>query len=264
MQFLFGISPFYSWLLFFLCGLLFYSVGYVFLRIFSRQASKDVLTLPIGAFVGTIATAWALALGFVAADIWAVNAHADQNASAERSSISRLIGMTRPETLDDVELHKALTAYRVAVVTEEWNKTYNTQPVYAVERALQDIRIALINLAHTDIPGSLISQMVHDFDELQDARNTRLALGSSAVNYYKWYLVIFLTVVSLVVIAAVHADRPKAGSKALIIYVVAAVMSMWILAIHSSPYQGAGRIDPTVLFSSQKAAQALPAAFFGK
>ena len=261
MHYLFGISPVLMFLIFCVCGVVFYVAGLVFLKIFGKQASKDILSLPIGAFVGTIATAWALSLGFIAADTWAVNSRADQAASEERSSITRLIGMARPEALNDPELLKALTTYRVAVITDEWHKGYNNQPARTVEQALQTIRVAMINLSRTDISGALMSQIVQDFDEMQDARNTRLALGSSSVNHYKWYLVFFLTVLTLVVVAAVHADRPKAGRKALVIYIVTAVTSMWILAIHASPYRGAGRIEPTVLFTSQKGALSLPEAF---
>lgn len=257
----FSISPALMFVLFCMCGVIFYFIGLVFLRNFARQASRDMLTLPIGAFIGTIATAWALALGFVAADIWAVNGRADQVASEERSSITRLLGMARPDALNDPVLLKAISVYRVAVVTDEWRNSFNEQPAQQVEKALQDIRIALIDLARTNIPGALMSQMVNDFDEMQDARNTRLAIGSSAVNHYKWYLLFFLTVLTLVVVVSAHADRPKAGRKALFLYIVTAVVSMWILAIHTSPYRGVARISPTVLFTSQKNALVLPEAF---
>lgn len=230
--------------------------------IFAKQASKDVLSLPVAAFMGTIATAWALSLGFVAADIWAVNSYADQAASAERSAITRLLGMARPDALNNPELQKALSQYRVNVATEEWRHTANIVPVRSVELSLQNIRIALIELAHTNIPSSLMSQMVRDFDELQDARNTRLAIGASSINHYKWYLVFFLTTLTIVVIAAVHGDRPKAGRKALGIYTVTALLSMWILAIHANPYRGVVHLEPNILFSSQKTAQSLPDAFY--
>lgn len=261
MHLLFSIPPILMFMVFSVVGVVFYFVGVLFLRVFGKQASRDILTLPIGAFIGTIATAWALSLGFVAADTWAVNGRADQAASEERSSITRLIGMARPDALNDAALLKALTVYRVSVITDEWRVGYNTQPARSVEESLQNIRVALISLAHTDVPGALISQLVSDFDEMQDARNTRLAVGASSVNHYKWYLVVFLTILSVVVISAVHADRPKAARKALGIYIVTAVMSMWILAIHTSPYRGVGRIEPSVLFTSQRNALALPEAF---
>ena len=53
------------------------------------------------------------------------------------------------------------------------------------------IRLAMIDLAKAGHPDPIISQMVQDLDELQDARNSRLAIGTSSVNQLKWYLVLF-------------------------------------------------------------------------
>lgn len=252
MYYLLTVSPAVMFVVFCICGACFFSVGLLFLRIFSRQASRDMMTIPIGAFVGTISTVWALSLGFVAADIWAVNGRAEHAASEERSSIARLVGMAQPSALDDPKLLQALRDYRLVVMQKEWEEDYNTLPSRQVENALQNIRVSLISLAGKNIPGSIMSKIVQDFDELQDARNTRLAIGSSSINHYKWYLVFFLTVLAVVVITAVHADRPKAGRKALVIYTVTAMMSMWILAVHASPYSGISRIEPTILFTSQR------------
>lgn len=249
---LFHLSAPVLFLIFLIVGIIFYIIGLIFLRIFAHQASRDVLTLPVAAFVGTIATAWALSLGFVAADIWTINSSADQAASEERSSISRLIGMAQPEALNAPALRDALEKYRRIVIDEEWGRDFNTRVSDGVEKKLQHIRVALIDLARRDVPGSLVGAMVQDFDELQDARNRRLAVGASSVNHYKWYLVLFLTLLTLVVIASTHSDRPKAGQKALLIFSVTAIVSMWILAIHTSPYLGAARLDPSVLFTSEK------------
>lgn len=240
---LFSLSPLVLLILFALLGAVSFMVGLLFLWVFHKQASGDPLTMPIGAFIGTIATAWALSLGFAAADIWAVNSQAGQASSEERSSISRLVGMAKEDALDSKELMAGLKAYKNAVIAIEWGTGANTVPTPEVEKALQSIRIAIIDLARGSIPAPLIAQMVQDFDELQDARNTRLALGATSINYYKWYLVIFLTALTLVVISAVHADRPPAGRKSLIIFTVTATVSLWILAIHANPYVGVGRVS---------------------
>lgn len=205
------------------------------------------MTMPVAAFVGTVATAWALALGFAAADVWSINGAAAQAAYAERSSISRLEGMARPEALNDPRLLAALQQYRGTVSDVEWMQGFNRLPVQEVETALQQLRILIIELARTGIPDPIMAQIVQDFDELQDARNTRLALGSSSINNYKWYLVLCLTMLTSIVIASVHADRPKAGRKALSIYATTAVISMWILAIHAQPYSGVGHLSPKAL-----------------
>ncbi|MFU0503130.1 bestrophin-like domain [Pseudaminobacter sp. NGMCC 1.201702] len=213
------------------------------LSYFRRRAECAPETIPVAAFVGTIATAWALSLGFAAADVWSVKAQAEQVASEERSTIGRLAGMASADALNIPQLLEALRAYKRAVKTGEWERSGNRTPSTEVDRALQQIRLAIIGMAMDKTPASLMGKMTQDFDELQDARNKRLAIGSTSVSKYKWYLVLFLTFLSMVAIAAVHADRPIAGRNALSIFTVAAVVSLWILALHASPYAGAARIE---------------------
>ena len=222
-------------------GVISFFLGTAFLAIFARQAQSNPLTMPVAAFVGTITTAWALSLGFTAADVWSVNSRASEVASAERSSMMRLAGMAKPEALASTELVKGLQAYKSAVVSVEWENA-NRAPAPAVEQALQDIRLALISLSKTGLPDPIIGQMVQDFDELQDARNSRLAIGASSVNQLKWYLVLFLTMLSAIVIGAVHADRPYAGRKSILIFAVTASVSLWILALHANPYVGVAQV----------------------
>lgn len=238
---IFSWSPILLTLPFIVVGIVSFVLGAVFLALFARQAQGDPLSMPVAAFVGTITTAWALSLGFTAADVWSVNARASQVASEERSSMIRLAGMAKPEALASAELMGGLQAYKDAVISLEWQDA-NLSPAPAVERALQDIRLALIGLSKSGLPDPIIAQMVQDFDELQDARNSRLAVGAGSVNQLKWYLVLFLTMLSAVVIGAVHADRPHAGRKAILIFAVTASVSLWILALHANPYVGVARV----------------------
>jgi hypothetical protein len=224
--------------LFSIFGIACYTVSLGVLTFFGRRAARLKDTIPVATFMGTITTAWALALGFAAADVWTVRSQAEHTASAERSSISRLMGMAGPDALNLNALMDGLVSYRVAVQEGEWGTSANQQPVDDVDQALQSIRLAIIRMTET-VPAPLIASLTQDFDELQDARNMRLAIGSSSVNEYKWYLVFFLTFLSLVAIASVHADRPRAGRSALAIFSVAATVSLWILALHANPYAGA-------------------------
>ncbi|MRX37594.1 DUF4239 domain-containing protein [Aminobacter sp. MDW-2] len=226
---------------FILVGGIAFFLGAAFLAVFARQAADNPLTMPVAAFVGTITTAWALSLGFTAADVWSVNSRASQVASAERSSMMRLAGMAKPEALASAELMAGLKAYKDGVVQMEWQNA-NRSPEPVVEQALQGIRLAMIDLAKAGHPDPIISQMVQDLDELQDARNSRLAIGTSSVNQLKWYLVLFLTMLSAIVVGAVHADRPHAGRKAILIFAVTAGVSLWILALHANPYVGVAQV----------------------
>ncbi|MBN9027522.1 MAG: hypothetical protein J0H20_18460 [Rhizobiales bacterium] len=233
-------------------GLAFYGIGRVALHFLSGHAIRDVGSIPQSAFLGTIATAWALSLGFIAADIWAVNSRADQATSMERSAIARLLRSAEVDILDSSKLAAGIIAYRQEVASKEWLQDKNEKPDDQVETILHDLRGEVATLARGKAPASLVSQVMTDFNDLQDARNLRLAVGNTSIDYYKWYLVMFLTVLTAVTIAATHADRTRAGRRALAIYAITASMSLWILAIHANPYDGLEALDPSLLFTNQK------------
>lgn len=247
---LLSLSPLASFAVFLGFGLLVFAISFATLRFLT---TSDPYALPIGAFIGTIATAWALSLGFVAADIWSLNSRADYVTSNERSAILRLLATSDPSVLNNTELRAEVENYRNGVVAEEWGVNNNVLPARSVEASILSIRSLLVKIARSDVPSSMISQLVHDFDELQDARNSRLAIGNTSVDEYKWYLLFVLTFLTAITVASAHADRPKAGIKALTIFALTSSVSLWILAIHANPYLGAGKLYPSQLFAIQTA-----------
>ncbi|MFC4624323.1 hypothetical protein ACFO1V_03635 [Daeguia caeni] len=249
MNYIFELTIGEAFLAFAGLGVVFFLAGYLVIYFLGAEARRDPSSIPIAVIVSIVATAWALSLGFAAADIWTVNADADKATSQERSAISRLLATASPGVLDAPELQKAVTLYRQAVIEDEWGRLSNVMPAASVERALVDIRREVFRLARQDLPGALASQLVQDFDELQDARNLRLAAGTTSVDTYKWYLVMALTILTSIVIGLIHADREKSGRRALIVYAITASVSLWILAIHANPYQGVGKIDSSMLYT---------------
>lgn len=239
------------WLLICFVGLAFFLFlfGAMALRRFMRQAQADSNTMPVPVLLSTLATTWALAFGFVASDIWSVNNQATQAASAERSSLSRLLGMTQVDALNDAVLHKQLMAYRSSVAQFEWGRDLNAVPNSQVEQALQGIRMGLLARADAgNTPDTITARMIDDFDELQDARNERLAIGSSNINAYKWcFLIVFSLLVQLAV-AAIHADRLQGGRKAVCWHALMVAMSLYVLALHVNPYTGVSSVHPQMLF----------------
>lgn len=234
---LFTLQPFELFICFFVLALLFYSIALVALNIFSSQYKRDLNSIPIAAFLGVLSTIWALSLGFAAADIWSVNSDASQASAEERSAITRLTGMAAPAVLNNPNLMDDLREYAAAVRHNEWLENANTKPDHRVEKALQSLRITLLEMAKDGTPSTIVSQLLRDFDELQDARNKRLAYGSSSVSGYKWNLVTVLTLVTALVIAVTHADRQSAAKKALVFYIATATFCLWMLGLHVNPYR---------------------------
>lgn len=249
MTVLFDLPVYLSFIAFALMGVAFFLFGRLMLYVLAKHEENNPLSIPIGAFIGTVATAWALALGFVAADIWAVASKADQATTDERSAIVRLVGIANSPEIGAIALGEAVIQYRAAVINDEWTKNVNQRPALSVEEGLQNIRNQILALGKRDIPAPIITHLLIDFDILQNSRNMRLAVGTTSVDAYKWYLVLSLTIMTIMTISSTHADRIRAGSMALFIYIFSATLCLWILAIHANPYQGLEKLDPTLLLS---------------
>lgn len=224
-----------------------FAVSVAFLWLSHLRLGAKSTPIPVAPFFNAVTTVWALSFGFTAAEIWSANSDAGQAASAERSALTRLAGMADRDALDLPVVVDGLRAYKIAIETIEWGRNFNREAAAEAEMAVQHIRLGIVNAAKEGALPVLVGKMVQDFDELQDARNERLAIGRGSHSAYKWYLVIFLTVLSQIAIASVHTDRPRAGRRALAIFTVAATVSLWILALHANPYVGLHSLDYTLI-----------------
>jgi hypothetical protein len=224
-----------------------FAVSVVFLWLSHLRLGAKSTPIPVAPFFNAVTTVWALSFGFTAAEIWSANTDAGQAASAERSALTRLAGMADRDALDLPVVVDGLRAYKIAIETIEWGRNFNREAAAEAEMAVQHMRLGIVNSAKDGALPVLVGKMVQDFDELQDARNERLAIGRGSHSAYKWYLVVFLTVLSQIAIASVHADRPRAGRRALAIFTVAATVSLWILALHANPYVGVHSLDYSLI-----------------
>lgn len=214
------------------CASLAMLVLFVLRRIFKTATTA----VPVATFISVTATAWALALGFAAADIWSLRNEADRAAFEERSAVMRLAGIAEADALDLPELLEVMEAYVERVHAVEWGSDLNEVADGEVDQLLQSVRLSILEMARSGLPTPIVNKAVNDFDELQDARNARLSIGQSVVDDTKWYLVLILTVMNMIAISACHLDRPLAGLNALWIYSVVVVASIWMLGIHINPY----------------------------
>ena len=193
--------------------------------------------VPVPAFMGVVATAWALSLGFAASDLWSLGNRADQVIAAERSSVMRLLGVAAPSALDIPELHDSVTRYvRLVKGTEGVGHRGAAFGDPRVDAAVQDIRMTVLRTVGSTIPAAVGAKIVSDFDELQDARNARLGINVSLIDPSKWYLLLSFTFLTMVTVAILHIDRPAAGRLACTIFSITALAGLWILVIHVDPF----------------------------
>ncbi len=202
-----------------------------------RLIPLPVNHVPVPAFIGVIATTWALSLGFAASDLWLLGSRADQAVTAERSAVMRLVGSAAPAALDVPELRENIMRYvQLVERSEHMRNAADALGDPEVNAAVQDIRVTVLQIAASGTPGAVAAKIVNDFDELQDARNVRLAMRISLIDTSKWYLLVSLTFMTMVTIALVHIDRPLAGRNASVIFAIVAFSGLWVLVVHVDPF----------------------------
>ena len=224
-------------------GAVSFGFAVMLLQLMHRRLDGEGIRIPVPAYFSAVTTIWALIFGFVSAEVWQMNNRAIEASLAERSSIQRLAGSAAVEALDLFALRVGLSDYVAAVTKDEWGAGANSEPHARADAAIQDIRLALLEAARMDIPEPVIAKMIVDFDELQDARELRLAIGQRHVAELKWALVVILALLSQVTIAFVHRDRLRAGRGAIAIFTLAACLSIWLVALHATPYSGSVSIS---------------------
>jgi hypothetical protein len=84
------------------------------------------------------------------------------------------------------------------------------------------------------------------------SRSDRLALNSYQSDDVKWATVLFLCLMTQLAVAAVHLERPRAHIVALTIFSIAAIVSLGLIAIQESPFDGAVTVSPAPLIAVLK------------
>ena len=214
-----------------------FGAGVAMVHLVRRFGGPLAERLPQPAFISVTATAWALALGFAASDVFSLNGMADRAAQAERSSISRLAGMAAPEALDRPEMQRTISDYAHEIMSVEWSTNHNRSASARADDLLQSLRLQIIAMTGEGVPEVLIGKTISDFDELQDARGIRLALGQSVLDETRWYLVFALSILTALNIGMVHAGAPRAARNALAVFCCALFMCLAILGLTADPYR---------------------------
>jgi hypothetical protein len=237
MDHLFALPPYQIALVFLLGGLTLFGLSLLALGKLHRAVAAGRGEPPVAPFFNAVTTIWAVTLGFTAADIWEINQEAAVAAEHEHYAFVQLRSLAAAEGPQLPGLGEVLERY-AAAVSAEWEQHANARVAPEAEEALAAMRTSVMAATRGTLPTLLLGKLMTDLDALEDARSKRVAIGYSGVDVYKWFLLLFLTVLSQLTIAAVHGDRPSGGKLALAVFAVGSTVSLFTLALHANPYIG--------------------------
>lgn len=202
-------------------------------------------------FLTVINVLFALNLAFLANDTWSAHDRALNTVYQEAGNLRSILDLGRDLPGGPREmLSRAVEDYARLTVDEEW-------PLLGRRKSSENVTAALDRmlsmLASHDIAFHLTtgvqSAAINLALQVRSNRDLRIALSRTHVNPLKWLGMAFLGLLTMVSIAMVHVDQPRAEIAAVLLFATAAAPTAAIILIHGNPFQ-----QPTALSTAPIAA----------
>jgi hypothetical protein len=242
----------YGYALIAVVGTIFALVGLQWV-IESRRLSAWVASLQGVAppFINIVGVLFALTLAFLANDTWIAHDRAVKAVYKEADSLHAIATLSKklPEPLE-TELKHAVIAYADANVAE-WPNLAERK----INPEVSDRADALFNLLASSRMSSAAGDnvqelMLRKMSEISDERDQRIALSQTHVNPLKWLGMGFLGLLTLISVAIVHLDRPRAALAAMLLFSLAAAPTAAIVLVQGNPFQPPANVSPTPIVKS--------------
>ena len=186
-------------------------------------------------FVST-ATIFGLLVGFLSNDIWERNKQASRVVLAESDTLLALYSLGAVSGSDDRGLRTAIRGYVRAVVDDEWPRLAVQERSAQVDAALNTLLREVAQPVATK--DAVIQRTMLDMVlRIRAAREDRVVLSNDRTMVTKWMAVLLLALITQIAIAAVHLERPRPQLAALLIFTIAAVSILGLLAAHEAPFE---------------------------
>ena len=205
---------------------------------FHSPASPFIQTLKgvVAPFFSSTAVIFGLLIAFLANDIWDRNKQAERIVAIESETLIALYSLSAASGVDHPGLRAAIRAYVVAVIDDEWPRLALQQRSSKADGAMNALlqQVAL----PTAVKDASVQRTMLDMAlKVHTAHEDRIALANDRTVATKWLAVLLLAFITQVSIAVVHLDQPRPQMAALVIFTVAAVLLLGLLAVHEAPFE---------------------------
>ena len=199
-------------------------------------------------FINIIGVLFGLTLAFLANDTWSAHDRAVNAVYKEADALRSLATLSQrlPPHLQ-WPVRQALQAYAQASVQEWPLLARRAQSPEVGERA--DVLLGLLASAEIEhTAGSNVQAlMLRKASELRDERDQRISLSQTHVNPLKWLGMGFLGLLTLLSVAVVHVDKPRAAMVSITLFALAAAPTAAIVLIQGNPFQPPTAVSPAAI-----------------
>jgi hypothetical protein len=196
-------------------------------------------------FMSVISVLFALNVAFLAHDTWTAHDRALDAVFIEAGSLRTILDLSEnlsPEARQQVR--GAVADYIIVIIGDDWPKLAQRRSSEAATQRLDDL-VTLLASSHMAQAGPTVqSMLLHQVTTVRNSRDLRVALSQTHVNPLKWLGMAFLGLLTMISIAMVHVDLPRAETLAVVLFAAAAAPTAAIILVHGNPFQEPAAISP--------------------
>jgi hypothetical protein len=196
-------------------------------------------------------TMFVLAVTFLASAVWQTEHRAREsvNEEARNLRIIRIYTDSMSGPAHDGIL-KLIKDYAQAVQAE-WPVMIYEGPLLQAEQQLAALyRATILGFAEGELNRTLQQRLLTALDGLSQARQERLTIAQDHVSGGQWFIVAFMALLLLAVIAICHAKSPHARAVALSIITLAISISLFVILAHDWPFVGRLAVTPAPILEA--------------
>jgi len=194
----------------------------------------------VAPFFGAIAILFALMAGFLASDIADRNRQAGRAVQTEAAELRNIFTLSVASKPDMAAIRAAWSDYVKAVTRDEWPAMTDGYSAPSVDKAFDALLRELSEPAMAANAGPAVSSaLINAAVRVSSARSERLSLASDSTSDRKWSIVLILGVMTQIAIGVVHLQKRNAHIAARVVFSVAAVVALGLIALQEHPFAGA-------------------------
>ena len=190
----------------------------------------------VAPFFGSTAVIFGLLIAFLSNDIWERNKQAENIVFVESDTLVALYSLSAASGSDNKSLRSAVRAYVSAVVEDEWPRLAVQQRSARTDAALNAL-LREVALPGTAKDASVQRTMLDMVLRIRTAHEDRVLLSNDRTVVTKWAAVLLLALITQIAIAVVHLEKLRPQAAALLIFTLAAVSVLGLLAVHEAPFE---------------------------
>lgn len=196
-------------------------------------------------FINIIGVLFGLTLAFLANDTWNAHDRAMNAVYKEADALRSLVVLaSQLEEPQRSRLRGALTEYAQASVSE-WSLLAQRQSSPEVSAKADGLLVMLGSAAIAKAAGDNVQAlMLRKVTDIRDDRDQRIGLSQTHINPLKWLGMAFLGLLTLLSVAVVHAENPRAAFVAIMLFALAAAPTAAIVLVQGNPFQQPSSVSP--------------------